>query len=146
MRIAGGSIAHQACHVDIALGRGAVIDHPRMVGARNHDESGAVRQVVMMRAHAMFKTMRARGARGIHGITAERVGKRKARARLQVIAIIDARRQRRGGTADALAANHVTHGRVSVRHIALNAMEQGVESLIGGQTCWNAHHELGIDD
>ena len=114
VRIAGGSIAHQACHVDIALGCGTVIDHPRVIGTGDHDEAGAVRQVVMMRAHAMFKTMRARGARGIHGITAERVGKREARARLQVIAIIDARRQCRGGTADAFAANHVTHGRVGI--------------------------------
>ena len=85
-----------------------------MVGARNHDESGAVRQVVMMRAHAMFKTMRARGARSIHGIAAERVGKRKARARFHVIAIIDARRQRCGCATNALAANHVTHGRVGI--------------------------------
>ena len=43
VRIAGGSIAHQACHVDIALGCGAVIDHPRVIGAGDHDEAGAVR-------------------------------------------------------------------------------------------------------
>lgn len=146
VRIIRGSIAHQTRHVDIALGRSAAIDHPRVIGAGDHDEARAVRQVVMMRAHAMFKTMRARGARGIHGITAERVGKRKARARLQVIAVIDARRQCRGGTADAFAANHVTHGRVGVRHIALNAMEQGVESLIGRQARRNTHHKLGIND
>lgn len=68
----------------------------------------------MMRAHAMFKIHASRGARGIHGITAERVGKRKARARFQIIAIIDAREQRRGGTANAFAANHVTHGCVGI--------------------------------
>ena len=146
VRIIRGNITHQTCHVDIALGGGAVVDHPRVVGARDHDEAGAVRKVVMVRTHAVLKAVASRTARAHHGIAAERVGKSELGTRIQVVAAVHARSQRSRSASNTLAANHVAHGRVGVGDITLDVVEQGIESLISRQARRNAHHKLGVDD
>ena len=100
----------------------------------------------MVRAHAMLKAVASRTARAHHGIAAECVGKSELGASIQVVAAVHARSQRSRGTANTLAANHVAHGRVGIGDIALNVVEQGIETLVCGQARRNAHHKLGVDD
>ena len=100
----------------------------------------------MMCTHTVLKAVASRAARAHHGIAAECVGKSELGTRIQVVAAVHACSQRSRGASNTLAANHVTHGRVGIGDIALNVVEQGIETLVCGQARRNAHHKLGVDD
>ena len=94
----------------------------------------------------MLKAVASRAARAHHGIAAECVGKSELGTRIKVVAAVHARSQRSRSASNTLAANHVTHGRVGIGDIALNVVEQSIETLVGRQARRNAHHKLGVDD
>ena len=116
-----------------------------MIGHADHDEARPMRQVVMVRAHGVLRSVAARAARANHSVAAQGIGKGKLRARMEVKAVMHAGGKRHGSASDALTANDIAHGSVRIVDIAFHAVEQGIEPLESREVRRDREHELGID-
>ena len=145
-RLGGVGVAHEAGHLDVALVAGVGIDHVPVISTRDHDEAGAVGQVVVVRAHGVLGAVAAAAAGGDHGVAAEGVREGELGAGGEVGAVVHAGGEGGRGVRDARAADHVAHEVAVVRDEALDAVEQRVEALVRRQARGHGEHELGVDD
>ena len=105
-----------------------------------------MRKLLVVGAHRVLKRVLARAAADAHLDAREVVAEGDLRARVEVLAVA----HRRGeAAADVLYrgdGDHVAHEVRLVRDVALGAVEERVEALIGSEFRRHARHQLGVDD
>ena len=117
-----------------------------VVGFRNHNQAGAVRQLLVVGRHRMFERMFARAAPHAHHRTRKGIAPRYTGAGLEVAAVGHGTRQVAGHILNSVEHVHVAHQIGGIGDIGLGRMKQRIEPLESREFRRNGKHQLRIDD
>ena len=116
---------------DKAVGTSARLDHVTEVGEREHDEAGAVREILMEGGERMLHRVLARKTSADHDVARKRVGNRHVFAGFIVRAVADGAGEAFGAMAHARERIHFGEVVGALRDVAFDSVEERVEALIG---------------
>ena len=109
---------------------------------RNHDQSGTVRQSVVVRAHhVLHRVLR----RAEHVVASQRVSQRHVRACLAVLSVGVGLRQVLGNQLNSLQRKHLAHRVLVLVNHTLGSVEEGVHALIGRELWRHTHHQVAVN-
>ena len=146
VRVHGVAHAERTGEFDEAVAARPHLDHVAEVGEREHDETRAVRQVLMEGREGVLHRVLAREAAAGHDVAGHGVGDRDVLARLQVAAVLHRAGETRGDVAYGGERVHVGEVGRALREVAFDRVEERVEALVGGEKRRNRERELGVHD